>query len=556
MYTHVDASYTTITELAVSDPANPIEEVWLWNPEISTLQFIESPQQPTSTGSQWLNWERSLGSVSDLNRIYGNQSLLVRVGGANNYTWHLKGKPVAPLYQWTTSGQNFVGFATVPEIPPTFDSFFDPAPHILVGSEIYHYVGADLGPNNPEKLFALRTNPVRRGEAFWIRSKDQVFNRYFGPFELALGGETGLDFGSAKGQVGFRLRNLTDEPLDVTLALADSETPPEGQAPIVESPPLLLRGAINIADLTFDHADLNLEPQSITLAPKGESGAETEIVIGLNRALMTGNTGDLFAGVLQLTDSKGFVRFDIPVSASVASNEGLWVGSAVVNSVRHQIKTFQEDLDGQTTLGENGAYVRTGENTSFGATARSFPLRLIVHHDGLATRLLQRVYHGVGVGAAEVLTTREELLDGTQLASARRISAAQLPWTAGNSPWTFSGTFDQGSTLEVTVDLAHDNHASNPFLHTYHPDHDSLNATFDGALPVGAESMRIERRIKLSVTPPADDFLSLTRSKQTLTGSYEETIILHSDETQSRTFAVQGGFALNRLSNISTLTLQ
>lgn len=81
MYTHVDASYTTITELAVSDPANPIEEVWLWNPEISTLQFIESPQQPTSTGSQWLNWERSLGSVSDLNRIYGNQSLLVRVGG-------------------------------------------------------------------------------------------------------------------------------------------------------------------------------------------------------------------------------------------------------------------------------------------------------------------------------------------------------------------------------------------------------------------------------------------------------------------------------------------
>ncbi len=561
IYTHVDASHATLSELMALDPLDPIEEIWLWKPASTTLQFIQSPQQPTGTGSQWSSWERALGASSDLNRIFGNQALLVRLGGQSAYIWTLKGRPVASQYNWTTAGQNFIGFPTVPDGVPTFETFLAPAPNLHAGSEIFHYQGGELGPDNPRALVALRTTPVRRGEAFWIRSKENVFNRYFGPFELVLGGAEGLGFGDSTGQIGFRLRNLTAESLTITLTVLDSEVPPDGEIPIVQTAPLLLRGSLSNTDLTFDSTELNptvtdgdvVEPQTMTLLPRGEPGSEIEVVIGVNRSLMTGAAGDLYAGILRLRDSLGFVQYDLPVTATVASQSGLWVGSAIVNQVRHQIKTFSKDLDGAPVLGENGAYVSSGENTSFGGTARSFPLRLIVHHDGTDTRLLQRVYHGVGAGGVEVLATRQELLDNTQLASARRVSSTQLPWTEGNAPWTFTGSLTQGSALEVSVDLAHDNQASNPFLHTYHPDHDNLNATFDAALEEGAESLRVERVIRLSVTPPGDDFASLTGSTKTMVGRYEETIILHSAETQSRAFAVQGGFALNRVSSISTL---
>ena len=84
VYTHVDASHVSLTDLVSADAGSPVDEVWLWSPALSTLQFIQSPQQPTGTGSQWRSWERALGPSSDLDRIFGNQALLVRVDGANN----------------------------------------------------------------------------------------------------------------------------------------------------------------------------------------------------------------------------------------------------------------------------------------------------------------------------------------------------------------------------------------------------------------------------------------------------------------------------------------
>jgi hypothetical protein len=44
-------------------------------------------------------------------------------------------------------------------------------------------------------------------------------------------------------------------------------------------------------------------------------------------------------------------------------------------------------------------------------------------------------------------------------------------------------------------------HASNPFLRTYHPDHDNLDATFKQELPQGSESYTdLTRETALSVT--------------------------------------------------------
>lgn len=74
--------------------------------------------------------------------------------------------------------------------------------------------------------------------------------------------------------------------------------------------------------------------------------------------------------------------------------------------------------------------------------------------------------------------------------------------------------------------LNYDDHASNPFLHEYHPDHDNLDVKFSNALPQGAESYTIQREIRLSVLPPADDFVSLTSVGDSITGEYAETIKL------------------------------
>ena len=138
----------------------------------------------------------------------------------------------------------------------------------------------------------------------------------------------------------------------------------------------------------------------------------------------------LCAGVLRLADS---LQIGLPLGHG-ASTSGLWVGEATVSQVRHYLKTYARDGAGQPITVPSPAdnpttapYQVTATDTSFGPTARSVPLRLILHHDSSAqggTRLLQRVYHDLRFGTDVVLATRESLLDPTRLEAARRISAA------------------------------------------------------------------------------------------------------------------------------------
>lgn len=126
VYLHVDASHATLSEL-VDVTGNPIQEVWLWRAEPTTLQFIDNPKVPTTTGSQWYNWNRSPGPSPPLQRLTANAAYLVRVDSTvPMFTWNLKGKPVPPKYRWTTTGLNFLGFPTPSASPPSFETFLSP----------------------------------------------------------------------------------------------------------------------------------------------------------------------------------------------------------------------------------------------------------------------------------------------------------------------------------------------------------------------------------------------------------------------------------------------
>jgi len=204
-------------------------------------------------------------------------------------------------------------------------------------------------------------------------------------------------------------------------------------------------------------------------------------------------------------------------------------------------------------------YVVTAVNTNLGAVPVPFPLRLIIFNDGTNSSLLQRVYYGYQNGGSNlIVATTQTALDPAQLGTARRISAAHMPWTAANNPIPFSGQLDLGGTLTASFYEDYGDQAANPFLHTYHPDHNNLDLTKSPPqeLPVGSQSFDISRQITLTVAPNTSDFLSLTTGNTSLAGAYQETVTLTGLGGATRSFSSAGNFSLTRISPIATLTKQ
>ncbi len=559
VFLHVDAGHATLDQLvgAGAPVLTPIEEVWRWNPTVGIAQFIDSPQEPTTAGTQWTAWRRADGPGSALQVLTANTAYLVYATA--DHTWELTGRPVLPAYDWSTSGLNFFGFPTVPAAPPSFEDFLFHAPALLAG-QIYRYPGGDLGPGNPARVFAFRDTPVRRGEAYWLRAGDQ-FNEYFGPFAVTAAGTGAASFGDAGSGFSFRLRNLTAAPLTVNLTLRASAAPPAGQTPVVGVPPLLVRGEWNTTNLTYGHDPLPPgTPHVITLAPRGQSGAEREVVIGLDRANITAAVGELLAGVLELTDGLGLTRVDLGTSATAASMAGLWVGTAAVTGVSQYLLQYLRDGGGNLVVEQDGSYAVSSITTNVTPVPVPFPLRLILHNPATGPAvLLQRVYVGLNAITNPVIANGEAVLHPGLRADARRISAAHLPWTEANDGWDFSGPLARAAVILATVATPFNAHESNPFLHTYHPDHDTLDARFRNELPQGAESYRIVREISLSVNPPADHFASRVAAGLTLTGEYLETARLEGlaragGAFDTRRFAPTGEFEIHRLSEVPALT--
>lgn len=504
VYLHVDPSHQSLQTLVAEDPGNPIMKVWMWSPPVSTLQFVQSPQQPVES-TQWMNWERTDHEGSLLQRLVPNAAYLVFVSmDTPTFTWSLKGKPIPPSYDWTTTGLNFLGFPVVPSGSPSFEDFLAKAPQLRMNAEVYQYTGGELGPSNPARIFALRNTQVRRGHAYWIRAGN-VFNRYFAPFNLSLSGANGVHFRDQNNSISFRLSNLTDEALTVTLQLMNSQTPPDGEPVIHGLPPLWVRGPLNITDLTHDYTPLT-GSHSWTLPPQSQPGSDIEVVLALDRGLLTGNVGDLFAGILRFTDSLGFSQINIGTSAEVGSSAGLWIGNAQVEEVRQYLVHFGE-TGAPPQLDEQGRYIPLSTNDLFGPVLRPYPLRLILHNpeagSGQGARLLQQVYFGMDSWTNLVVATQESTLNPNFRDLARRLTATHLPWTRENNGWPFNGRLEGSEyEIETTVTIPFDDHASNPFLHTYHPDHDNLDSRFQTQLPQGSESFTIRRRIALRVQPP------------------------------------------------------
>ena len=149
VFLHVDASHILLDDL-ITGAGNPITEVWQWQPPVSTAQFATTPQQPTVLNSQWAVWDRSPVVSDSLVRLSGNGAYLVRSTNTTDFVWSVKGKPVPPRYEWTSSGLNFLGFPTPASAAPNFHTFLAPAPEIQRSAEIYGYPGGEAVGSAPQ----------------------------------------------------------------------------------------------------------------------------------------------------------------------------------------------------------------------------------------------------------------------------------------------------------------------------------------------------------------------------------------------------------------------
>ena len=125
VFLHVTPESTTLQDVVNLYPE--IQEIWLWEASPSVSQFLVTPDLPADTGSQWMSWKRTELEASSLANLIGNAAYLVRVSDplpdeANTYSWSIKGRPIPPSYQWTSTGLNFIGFSTPSSGAPDFEA--------------------------------------------------------------------------------------------------------------------------------------------------------------------------------------------------------------------------------------------------------------------------------------------------------------------------------------------------------------------------------------------------------------------------------------------------
>jgi hypothetical protein len=525
VYLHGDATHATPDQLFAANPE--ILSVWRWVPNPNPAQVNGSSLVPSTSSPEWTVWVRGEPAQTTLASLPGQNAYLIRCAGVSTdtYSLTLPQRPLPPRNTWVRNGANLLGFPSrahpVAGTFPAFSSYFATFPAaIAANTTIFKYIGGDIGPLNPAQVFSTATERVDRNQAYWFDAT--VVGSFYAPLEITPSNLDGLTFGRTGALVKVRVRNRTSAPVTLTIAPSLSLSAPVGQEAITAAVPLTRR-TFNAATTTYTDTPINTA-YTETIAPQ----SSVELSFGIDRAQMTGAADAFYASFLRFTDSGNLLDVYLPASARKASLAGLWVGDVAVTNVQ------------STAPGSPGT-----------TTPRSFPLRVLLHVDDAGTaRLLSQVFLGKLAPAPHALglCTRESGLKADEKASATRLVAITMPLDAELA--TGSGTVALGSTLVRTIPLTF-NDRTNPFVHTYHPDHNNKDAR-GAALPPGVESYTVNRQcsFQFTVTPPAGTN-SLGWGATVIGGNYTEVIT----GVHKLPLTTTGTFTLRRVSEIGSITL-
>lgn len=527
-----DCSYAPIGEILSGQPR--ILQVWRWNPLGSSRQYTSTPANPIRPDAEWTVWIQGDTTGSKLDRLVGNAGYLVYVAAGADLTLQLTGRPLLPRFNGKSSGMALTGYPISPLATTTqgrFDRFFSFDPVLKGKPRVFRYVGGEFSsvePKNPSEIVQQTSTSVERNVAYWVEPAS--YTTYYGPIEVTVVAGDGLDYAKNGVSRTIRVKNVTDPArnltVDVTFTPAASAVPPSGQPANAGAVPLLLDAGIDEATLTRTYAPF-AGPVTRSIPP----GGEVDVDFILNRGAMGTVAGKVFQSLVQVTDSLGLTRVDVPVSATSTSLAGLWVGEASVNAV--------EQILGNPEGTPSPAATPT-------PVAAPFKMRLIVHIDaaGQAT-LLQQAYGAVDGGTAYAIYTPARYK--AALATAKspfRISSAAFPLDMAVDGDRAAAP---GAVVKFAVPLLYDA-ASNPFVHTYHPAHDNFDATFLNVLkPPLAESYEVNRAVQFAFDSEGGGLP--TWGSSLLTGNYSETIT----GLRVAPIRVSGAFSLTRVADAPTI---
>jgi len=523
----------------------PVASVWSRAERVSSVDFIQNPSEASFNESGWLAWLPAWRTESFLNNLFAvhaNRAYLVRCTNTTPVVWNILGRPALRQLDWVPDAFNLRGAPVDPAAPPTFLNFFRHSPA--------HYNSAN---SQLQKIYRLNnvlgqwqlvspTDAVQSGAAYWIYS--QGASDYLAPLTAEVETGDGLDFGDGLTELSLRLKNLTTTPANALLRDLAS--------------PASILAAYQFSPTLGGQWPTLPNPLAVAVA----SGLDTRLRLAARRQDLSGNS---YASVVEIRDGAG-TRLLVPVSvekftdvaaagevAAAGGTEplaGLWVGTATINAVSE---------------------AHSANPTNPTPTKSEFNLRLMLHVDASGqTRLLKEViqmwrngtYTNDSSGnqvvdkpGQYVLLTDDTLLpmfsgatlrDGKSVG--RRVSTIgyNFPSSPTNNFLNLAGSFAIGQSLTATLTLPHD-HPTNPFKHKYHPDHDNLNAQFDGP---AVESFTTTRAIRMEFAaappegPAVPDF-----GYNEMGGVYRESITgIHKNPIH-----VRGTFRLSRVSQIAEL---
>ena len=520
----------------------PVESVWRWNRRFNPVEFIQDPTSLVPAQPDWLVFfptTHPLASQSTLFSVDGCQAYLIKLpDNAAQTTWTITGRVMTRKIEWLSDSFNFVGQILPANNPPTFQTFFNgSAAHN--NQAVYRLTPQGTWQQVPS------TTAMQRGEAFWIRCNGQ--SDFQGPLSVTLPQQSGLDYGRVLVEQTFTIKNSSVFAKTVHLRRLDSANPPSDSTSA-------LAGEVPLN--YWKNATATEPPQWVpvpaVISSTLEPGQEWEVRLEVKRTAMTpaaARTADsrqlsakaaapapqIYQSILEVTEAGNSARAAIPVRA-----EGLQGGGAGAPHARAGLWVGNVEI---THVSQPASFNPTNPLP----TAAPFQFRLLVHVDenGQA-RLLQKVLQMWKSGAYRtnesgirevsrpgqfVLVTDDRLISsfgGSALRDgepvARRFSSAAF---AFKEPIGMIGQGDfgvEGGEFLCSVVLNYDD-PLNPFRHTYHPDHDNLDARFTDKQPEGRESFTVTRQVKIRFTDSDPDNVTLAGWGDTqLGGIYSETI--------------------------------
>lgn len=520
-----DATYATAAEIFSTN--TQVSEVWRWNPNPDQTGFTGSPSAPTTNSEEWTVWKRDDPAEQKLTQMMGNTSYLVRCDTAITLT--LKQLALPPSATWLISGSNFIGMpgfgpgdSTSPLLSTYLASFPSAKTTVLApGSKIYKYVGGDLSATNPMEVQA-GAERLNSGQAYWFESA--ATSDFTGPVEYELPGTSGLAFGRTLTAMTVGVTNRLTTGVTLTVRLESSEPAPAGQ-PAVTGGVVLTRRIFKSTTNEYEEKPMD---GGFTVAV--DASGRTNLDFGVDRSAIT--EFDAFhASILRITDSQNLTDVRLPVSVLAASSAGLWIAQAKVTNVS------------STVPGATGT-----------TTSQPFTLVFLIHLDASGvSRLLPQVFVGklATTGNPLGLCISEEMIrsQAESGVAPRRYVTCQLP---AISYLNGVGDLKTGSTVTWKILVEH-NDPTNPFVHTYHPDHDNLDPSFSSQLTNGEESYTIDRTCGFTFTSEPPNGSTVAGWGTTILGGTYAELVKGLNGRQD--LSASGTFVMRRISEIADIDL-